>query len=350
MLELVNISKGMNEFALQNISFSVQKGEYFVILGPSGAGKSVILEIISGLIKPDKGEIYLNKKSITQDKIQNRKAGILFQDLAIFPHLTVRQNIEFGLKQKKLNSANRISIVNKLSSEMGIDHLMVRRANSLSGGEKQRVALARILAIEPECLLLDEPLSSVDTSIKEELWYLLKEIHANGQTIIHVTHDFEEAMILADRVAVVSEGKIMQIANKYDLIKKPQSKFVADFVGIKNYFSAMVSQVNGHYVVEINKNVRFVCNKGEEGRCHVMIRSSEINISANKFSGEKNIFPGKLTAIVPGKNGMELKIDMGIMLTAFVDYRLIDIEGLVIGKSVWVKIPEESVNVIYNYG
>ncbi|RLD63190.1 MAG: ABC transporter ATP-binding protein, partial [Bacteroidetes bacterium] len=202
MLKVKNISKKLDDFNIKDISFSVNKGDYFIILGVSGAGKSVILEMIAGLMQPNSGTIYLNNKNITNEKIQKRKLGLVFQDYAVFPHLSVKENISYPLKNRGLEKKEIQNRLNQLAEEMSISHLLNRKPTTLSGGELQRVALARTLALNPECLLLDEPLSSLDIQLKNDLRGLLRKINKKGQTIIHVTHDYEEAIFLANKVAV----------------------------------------------------------------------------------------------------------------------------------------------------
>ena len=184
MLRIHEISKSFDTFSLRNVSFTVNDGEYLVLLGPSGAGKSVILEIIAGLVPPDSGRIYRDDIDITTMPIQKRNLGLVFQNRALFPHLTVRRNIEFGLRCTQLSRNERGTRVKEISEALNIHTLLNRMPGSLSGGEAQRTALARALAPQPRCLLLDEPLSSLDADVKADIRSLLRKLHRQGHTII----------------------------------------------------------------------------------------------------------------------------------------------------------------------
>ncbi len=174
MLKLKDISIKLGEFQLKNINLELNKGDYYVLLGKSGVGKTVLLEIIAGLIKPDSGKVFQNNLDITREKIQKRKVGIVFQDYSIFPHLTVKQNIAYPLKRKKISNSDKNELINKYASLASIKHLLDRNTQNLSGGELQRVALARMLVSNPNCLLLDEPLASLDIQLKGGLRNLLR--------------------------------------------------------------------------------------------------------------------------------------------------------------------------------
>ncbi|HID43588.1 MAG TPA: ATP-binding cassette domain-containing protein [Archaeoglobaceae archaeon] len=238
VLELQSISKKFGKFRINNINLVVGK-KYFVLLGPTGAGKSVLLEIIAGLLTPDRGKIRLNDVDITLTPPEKRKIGFVPQDYALFPHLSVFKNIEYGLRIKGVKDTD---MVVKLSEKLGIKHLLDRKTTNLSGGEKQRVALARALIIQPELILLDEPFSAVDLRTKEMLMNELKRVHAEFDVpVIHVTHSFIEATMLADRVAVMMNGEIVEEGAVKDLFTKARSKEVADFVGVKNLFKNLLN-------------------------------------------------------------------------------------------------------------
>ena len=236
MLDVQHIEKVYQDFSLKDISFQVEDGDYFVILGPSGAGKTQILEILAGLILPDEGKIMLDDREITYRKIQKRPFGLVFQDLAIFPHLSVRDNIRYPLRSGRTGRKEMDELTATIAASTEISHLLERRPSSLSGGELQRVALARTLMRKPRYLLLDEPLASLDVSLRQGLRSLLKRLNTEGQTIIHVTHDYEEAMVLAGKVAVLDQGRIIQSGPADQVFHHPESEFMARFTGVKNYF------------------------------------------------------------------------------------------------------------------
>ncbi|WMJ79736.1 ATP-binding cassette domain-containing protein [Clostridium sp. MB40-C1] len=237
MLKVEHLHKKLGDFQLKDINLQIGKGEYFVILGPTGTGKSIILETLAGLYKPDKGKIYFNKVDLTKEYPENRQIGFVYQDYVLFPHLSVKDNIIFGLKQKKLSKNEIKQKLNEVVSMFKIAHLIDRRPLTLSGGEQQRVAIARALITSPKILLMDEPLSSLDPQTKEEFIYMLKSIHQSRKnTVIHVTHDFNEAIYLADKIAVMNEGTIVQLGTPEEIFKKPNSTFVAKFTGMRSVF------------------------------------------------------------------------------------------------------------------
>ena len=259
MLDLQNISKNLDEFTVKDISFKVEKGDYYVVLGHSGAGKTVLLEIIAGLITPDSGKVLFNGEDITLQKIQKRKFGLVFQDHAIFPHLSVKENIAYSLKSKKITKQKIHERVEKLAKNFEIEYLLNRRTTNLSGGELQRIALARTLALNPDILLLDEPLSSLDVQLKNDLRRLLRNLNKKGQTIIHVTHDYEEAILLSNKIAVFHDGKIIQSGTTNNVFHHPGSEFVAHFTGVKNYFKVKLdnNEQNGLKTAKVN-NIEIV--------------------------------------------------------------------------------------------
>ncbi|MCQ4922446.1 ATP-binding cassette domain-containing protein [Tissierella carlieri] len=224
MLEIKNIQLKLGRFVLNNIDLKINLGEYFVILGPSGSGKTVLLETIAGLYTPDSGKILYNKNDIILLPPEKRDIGFVYQDYELFPHMTVEDNIIFGLKIRGMNKKIISEKLYKLVSMLKIEHLLKRYPNKLSGGEKQRVALARAIIILPKILLLDEPLSALDIMIKPTLQQEIKNIHKEFKsTIIHVTHDIEEAIFLADRIGIMSDGNLLkvlesdEISNRLDL-------------------------------------------------------------------------------------------------------------------------------------
>lgn len=234
MLKIQNLNKNLGEFTLKNINFQIEKGEYFVLLGPSGTGKSIILETIAGLYKPDSGRIYFNEIDLTNEYPENRGIGFVYQDYVLFPHISVKENIIFGLKQKKLSKSEINKKLDDILSMFNISHLINRKPLTLSGGEKQRVAIARAIITSPKILLMDEPLSSLDPKTKEEFIYMLKDIHNKRKnTVIHVTHDFNEALFLADKIAVINNGTIVEVGTPKEIFKNPTSDFVANFTSAK---------------------------------------------------------------------------------------------------------------------
>lgn len=347
MLNIKNISKKYGSFILDDISFSVDKGDYFVLLGESGAGKSLILEIIAGLIVPDKGEITLNGKNITNENIQKRNVGLVFQDYAVFPHLTVRDNIAYPLKSKKTNKAAINKKIYGLAEKTGIAQLLERMPGTLSGGELQRVALARTLAMEPDCLLLDEPLASLDVQLRNGLRGLLRKINNEGITMVHVTHDFEEAITLAHKVGIIHNGKIVQQGFPKEVFHNPKSKFIANFTGIKNFYNAVVK--SGEIIVLENK-IEIVHISGKTcGTGFVMFRSEDVVVSKNRpDSSMCNNFRGTVEDMVPTKYGMEVVVDTGIKISALITQKSVDKFQLSKGSGVWLSIKASAIKFIVN--
>ncbi len=214
MLKLKNISKSWKNFSLKNINLEVYENEYFVILGHSGAGKTLLLEIIAGIHKPDIGKIFLRDKDITHLPPERRNIGYIPQNYSLFPHLTVYDNIAYGLKARGIKDDEDIF---KLAELLGIRNILKRKPKTLSGGEQQRVAIARALAIKPEILLLDEPFSNLDYLLREKLIEEIKRWREEiGFTAIHVTHDLNEAFKLADRICVMVDGKIVAVKDNFN--------------------------------------------------------------------------------------------------------------------------------------
>lgn len=345
MLKIENLNKKFRQFSIFNVSLETAEGDYFVILGESGAGKSVILEMVAGLIKPDSGMIFLNNKNITRAKIQNRGVGIVFQDYAVFTHLTVYENIAYSLKAKKRPKQEIRDEVIKCAQATNIAHLLHRYPEKLSGGEKQRMVLARALANKPCCLLLDEPLSSLDIGLKEEIRSLLRSINEQGITIVHVTHDYEEAIALANKVAIMHKGEIIQNGPINEVFQNPNNEFVARFTGIKNFFDAKIIHEN---IAEINAKVSIrLSDKCVKERAKVIIESKHITISVSKFeSSAINLFQGVICELIPQTAGCELKIDIGVVLTVLITRESKEKYGFTKNMNVWVSFKASSVRVI----
>jgi molybdopterin-binding protein len=354
MLEIKNISKKVGSFSISNTSLSVDKGDYCVILGKSGSGKSLLLELIAGILSPDKGEILLNNIDITDSKTHNRKIGLVFQDWALFPHLSVQENIAYALKVQKVQSDTMQKKILQLSEEMEIGHLLGRMPESLSGGEKQRVALARTMASLPRILLLDEPLVSLDIQLRTGIMGLLRKIHQKGQTIIHVTHDYEEAITLGTRIAVMNNGEIIQTGSPEEVFQHPKNEFVANFIGIRNFFRAIIETENkgdnsNTLKVSIGQNISLCLttqDPGKEG--YVMIRGEEIVISNERSdSSACNNLEGLIKEIYPGSNGIEVIVDVGVLLIVNITKNSLKKLQLTTGKKVWLSFKASAVKYLH---
>ena len=250
MLRLDDIGLALGSFHLRGIHLHIRAGEYLVLLGPTGAGKTVLLETIAGLYAPDQGRILLHGRDITRTAPEKRHLGIVYQDYALFPHFTVFDNIGFGLKMRKTAPKDIDLQVRAMADFLKISHLLTRLPANLSGGERQRSALARALVLQPEVLLLDEPLSAVDRLTGNFLRDELKRIHRElGMTILHITHNMEEAFFLADRMAVMNQGKILQQGTVGEVCGQPKNRFVAELMGLKNFLPVRLRK-NGIFEIE----------------------------------------------------------------------------------------------------
>ncbi|MFC1734874.1 ABC transporter ATP-binding protein [Candidatus Hydrogenedentota bacterium] len=340
MLSARDISKTVGDFALRKISLDVEVGEYFVLLGASGAGKTILLEMIAGLLELDEGNVLLDGENITQRSIQHRGVALVYQEKALFPHLTVFGNIAYGLKCSGMNSAAIKKKVKTLAEEMGVSTLLDRLPHTLSGGEGQRVALARALARGPKCLLLDEPLSSLDARARGELRALLRQVNRHGQTILHVTHDYEEAVSLASRIAIMEDGAVVQTGTPDEVFRHPRSDFVAGFVGIRNFIKGELNYEDGTGQLgefRTGGPVFHVLTDAPAGAGYVMLRTEDITISLDKLStSARNAFEGRIVDIARAKLGVEVSVDIGIEVSVTVTSDSVDSLGLECGKSVWV--------------
>lgn len=348
MLELKKISCSYPNFSLSDISFTVSEGEYFILLGESGAGKSLLLEAIAGLNTIGTGQLLLNGRDITHEKIQQRGIGLVFQDQAVFPHLSVRENIAYPLKGKQFSKPEKNKIIEEISDILKISNLLSRRPETLSGGELQRIALARALVQKPKILLLDEPLSATDSKLRSELRALLRQINRMGQTIIHVTHDFDEAVSLADHIAIMNQGSIVQTGTPQEVFGNPVNGFVAHFAGIRNFFKVTVENHNGTGIARPAKNVAiFIGDVAETDSGFILIRNEDILLSSSSFeSSALNNFEGMVQDMYPARSGVEVVIDIGIMLHAQISRESAVRMNLKQGKKIWIHFKASSVKLI----
>lgn len=241
MLEVRGLALRAGDFALGEIDLRVARGACHVVLGPSGAGKSTLLDCVLGLRRPDRGQVRLDGRDLTGLPIERRGLGYVPQRLALFPHLTVAENIAYSARARGVAPGVAGPLTRRLVDSLGIGHLLARRPATLSGGESQRVALARALAAGPRAVLLDEPFTALNESLRRELWWLLKDLQAERElTVLMITHDLAEAWFLADHITVLIDGRQRQSAPKGRLYRRPASADVARLLGIKNLFPARV--------------------------------------------------------------------------------------------------------------
>ncbi len=246
--------------AVRGISLDVRDGEFLTLLGPSGCGKTTTMRMIAGFEEPDGGEIYLRGRDVAGIPPNRRQVNMVFQEYALFPHMTVAQNIAYGLKQKKVQKAERQRLVGEMLEVVRLQGHERRKPRQLSGGQQQRVALARALVNRPAALLLDEPLGSRDVKLRKQMQLELKRIqHELKTTFVYVTHDQEEALSMSDRIAVMTDGRIDQLGSPRDVYDHPETAFVADFVGVLNAIDFRTDEVDGgHAVMRIGERDRIV--------------------------------------------------------------------------------------------
>ena len=262
-LDLRGITKQFGEFtALADVNLSISEGEFFTLVGPSGSGKTTMIRILVGMENPTSGEIILNGEIINGVPANRRPTCMVFQNLALFPHKTVGQNVEFAMKIAGVAPPARRKRADELLNLLRLpENFYGKRINQCSGGERQRIALARALAFDPEILFFDEPLSALDYRLRKTLEKELKDIHREtGKTFVYITHSLEEAMVMSDRIGILNEGKLIQIGRPEDIYNRPKNKFVAQFMGevntlqVENASNGQVRDTNSGSLFEIAKD------------------------------------------------------------------------------------------------
>lgn len=345
ILELKNINHKLDDFELKNINLSIPKGEYHVLLGPSGAGKSVLLNLIAGFYLNYKGKIFLNSVDITNFSPQKRNVSILFQDLALFPHLNVYNNIAFPLKMRKFSKTKIDAQVQKYINIAEISNLTNRKIQDLSGGEKQRVAIARCLVSGADILLLDEPLTAVDTQLRNSLKDLLRSIHKLGKTIIHVTHDLNETKSLADKISVIHKGRIIETGSYNQVFNNPKNFFTAEFNNAKNCYRLKTSCES---FVEIGNTKLYFDENAITNKkyCGVFIAPQDVKISNLNNSKIRNLITAEIISV--SKNGMkvEIELDAGFRIFSAMDYKEFIKSALNVGCEVKIEIEPKNIKLI----
>jgi len=343
MLRVDGISKDWKEFHLREITLDVREGEHFIVLGPSGAGKTVLLEIIAGIIEPDEGRVYLNGSDVTDLPPEKRGLAYVPQDYALFPNMSVFDNIAFGLKVRKTPKPEIEGKVREISRVLGIEHLLHRKPRTLSGGEQQRVALARALVVEPPLILLDEPFANLDVQIRSKLLAEMKRWREElGFTALHVTHSFEEAISLGDRVGVMLNGRLVQVGNVREVFSKPASEEVARFLGFENIIEGVAEgrklKVNG---VEIELPIE------ARGKVRVGLRPEDIILSPEPVrTSARNEFKAVVEAIEELGPLVRVRLSLGdLSLTAFITRSSMLELGIEKGKEVYVSFKASALHV-----
>jgi len=347
MLELKEVNVRVGSFKVSSVNLTVYQGDYFVLAGPSGAGKTILLETIAGIHQTTSGKVLLKGKEISNLPIGKRGIGLVFQDNTSFPHLSVKNNILFALKLQKYRQDEMKTQLQELADGLGITHLLNRMPSTLSGGEVQRVILARTLASKPQVLLLDEPLSSVDSTGKDQLKALLRNLNRKGQTIIHVTHDFDEAISLATRAGIINSGKIIDQGSVESVFSFPKNEFTSRFCGYRNFFYAE-SVKDGE--VRITQQVGFKLEDIPNGvqKLALLIPEECIEISDKPFENDNiNTFKAEIQDITRNRTGYLAETDIGIKLFVQVDSSSLFINAnFSIRKIVWLQIKSKNIKLI----
>ncbi len=314
---LVKTYPGAQKPSVDHVSISLPRGEMLALLGPSGCGKTTILRMIAGLIAPTSGAIRLDGRDVSSIPVYKRNMGMVFQAYALFPHMTVAENISFGLEMRKVGRAEREERVRKALDLVKLAGLGERKVSQLSGGQQQRAAIARSLVIEPELLLLDEPLSNLDAKLRDEMRDEIRDIQARtGVTSIFVTHDQDEALSMADRLAVMSAGKLEQIGTPLDIFDRPQTEFVASFIGAGTFFEGKVA---GPGLAEVDglPPIHFAGEAAVGSSIKLMVRPHRLLLAGytsqpNSFSGvvEHVVYRGQLLTLSVRCGGRLLQADL----------------------------------------
>ena len=347
--------KGPPVKAAQDVSFEVPKGKFFTLLGPSGCGKTTTLRSIAGLERPTSGDIEANGRVVYSSgknlfvPPNRRNFGMVFQSYAIWPHMTVFSNASFPLEVRK-DKPSKQQIRDKVMSVLAavqLDHLAERDATKLSGGQQQRLALARALVMEPELLLLDEPLSNLDAKLREAMRFELKRIQReNGLTTIYVTHDQGEALALSHEIAVMSEGRIVQIGAPRDIYNHPKTKFVADFIGTTNFIDGVVKGFDekaARFRIDtalgdmlVQSDTKF----GADARVSIAIRPEDIELSDRELSADQanNIYKGKIDTTVFLGDFVDVQIKIGSAMLQSRSHPSLRANE---GEAIYLKVPPE---------
>lgn len=349
MIEIQSLSNSWDEFQLRDINLKIQRGEYFVVLGPTGAGKTLLLETIAGFFLPDKGKVIMDNADLTNISPEYRKFGIVYQDYMLFPHRNLYNNISFGLELQKLSRTEISNKVQTIAKLLKITQLLHRYPDTLSGGELQRGALARALVMEPQVLLLDEPLSALDPNTKQPIVELIKKLHKKlGITIIHITHDREDAMVMADRIAVMNEGKIVQVGKPSVIFRRPKSEFVANFVGVENIYSGKPERAGRITKINVKGINIYTTQTLPPSRqiANVALRPEDIIITLEKIpSSARNSFSGKIKGITDKGAIIQLNIDIGVEVIVYITHQsFVDLK-LNIGSEVVISFKASAVHV-----
>ena len=293
------VKKYGDNVVIPDLSLDIKEGEFFTLLGPSGCGKTTLLRMIAGFNSIEGGDFYFGDRRINDLDPSKRNIGMVFQNYAIFPNMTVEKNVEFGLKNRNVSKEERAVEVKKFLKLMQIEDFAERMPEKLSGGQQQRVALARALVIKPDVLLMDEPLSNLDAKLRIEMRTAIKQLQNSiGITTVYVTHDQEEAMAVSDRIAVFNHGVIQQIGTPKALYQRPANLFVANFIGHSNELEGSLTKENGQMVVSVCDDYSFVLNNVKEEHCQDGVLPVKLAVRPEEWIIQEETEPGIAGTII----------------------------------------------------
>ena len=293
------VKKYGDNVVIPDLSLDIKEGEFFTLLGPSGCGKTTLLRMIAGFNSIEGGDFYFGDRRINDLDPSKRNIGMVFQNYAIFPNMTVEKNVEFGLKNRNVSKEDRAVEVKKFLKLMQIEDFAERMPEKLSGGQQQRVALARALVIKPDVLLMDEPLSNLDAKLRIEMRTAIKQLQNSiGITTVYVTHDQEEAMAVSDRIAVFNHGVIQQIGTPKALYQRPANLFVANFIGHSNELEGSLTKENGQMVISVCDDYSFVLNNVKEEHCQDGVLPVKLAVRPEEWIIQEETGPGIAGTII----------------------------------------------------
>jgi molybdopterin-binding protein len=351
MIEFDQVSIALGNFLLDNVSLTIRNGDYYCIMGPSGAGKTIILEAIAGLLVPDCGRILQDGRDTIDIPPEKRRIGLVYQDYSLFPHLTVEKNIAFGMRMRRLPVPEIDKQVKQLMKQFEITHLAQRAPLTLSGGEQQRVAIARALAIDPELLLLDEPLSALDPVTRDRFIGELRSLHRDrGLTIVHVTHDRRDAESLGTRMAMIIDGRLVQEDRVDAIFSSPGTERVARFVGYENILNGTVVSCEDRLcTVDIGKNRVDVVAMAKKGdRVALCIPADDITVLRcdGRQTSARNTYDGRIIRKTVSGSLATITVDIGVEVTAVVTSKSAVELAFDIGTAVYISFKATAVHVI----
>ena len=304
-----------NVLVVKNLNLNISKGEFVTMLGPSGSGKTTTLMMLAGFETPTNGEIFLQSKPISKIPPYEREIGMVFQNYALFPHMTVQENLSFPLEVRKISKSDIQDKVKKALDMVELGNFGTRFPAQLSGGQQQRVALSRALVFEPRLVLMDEPLGALDKNLREQMQYEIKHIHERIEiTVVYVTHDQSEALTMSNRIAVFDDGVVQQLSTPDILYEKPENSFVAQFIGENNRMTGTVKQINGEFcsvdldgggsVEALKVNVNEVGDKTQ-----LSVRPERVVINSGE-SGSRNVFTGDVKELIYLGDHIRARLDV----------------------------------------